>query len=183
MNSRLHLRQTSLSHPHRTTFGLIPFVFKGLRTLLRHRNPQLLSFQPLPHSLPKTPGVGASLSASFSCYSPAPTLSGSLSRVNVFNDLQQSNFYVFSFQNVPTMPRLGGYTFSHFGTRPTAALGNAVACPTKQCRAAALQKEKGRSMLRPYALRSLRFTSGRRRWSGTCPASRRRRLGHGVCRG
>ncbi len=39
----------------------IPFLFILLRTLLHSRKCQLFSFQAIPHSLPKTPGVGVPL--------------------------------------------------------------------------------------------------------------------------
>src|SRR5215470_10751873 len=51
-------RRSSPQNPSRTVYSRKPFLFMSLRTLLHSRNSQLLSFQSLAHSLPKTPGGG-----------------------------------------------------------------------------------------------------------------------------
>src|SRR5882762_8853561 len=62
--STLNSQALSLQHSNPQTlqpsnvFRPIPFLFTLLRILLQAPKPQLLCFQAIPHSFPKTPGVG-----------------------------------------------------------------------------------------------------------------------------
>src|SRR6267143_2986497 len=67
--STLNFQALSLQHSNPQTFQPsnvfrpIPFLFTLLRTLLRAPKTQLLCFQAIPHSFPKTPGGGGTPAA------------------------------------------------------------------------------------------------------------------------
>ena len=82
--------------PLREVYSSKPFRFIKFHTLLRSRNSQILSFQSFPHSLPKTPGGGASGTGQTSpLRSFAFRISSFAFRVSCFGAQHQSPFTAF----------------------------------------------------------------------------------------